>query len=104
MIKAYIAITVTTPTTIKYSIFFSRPFLPSTLGAVREEDPSSLGFLCAEIASVVAADFSVEPRLGEQLARDGEHRHLSRGLVRHDDDAAARKSVHAGRPAKPESG
>jgi hypothetical protein len=47
--------------------------------------------------------FSPKARFDEKLARDGKQRHLSGGLVRHDDDAAARNSVHPGRPAKRES-
>ncbi len=44
-----------------------------------------------------------QAKLDEQLPREGEHRHLSRGLVRHDDDVATRNSVHAGLAAKRES-
>src|SRR5438105_1036096 len=52
----------------------------------------------------LAGRISPRARLGEEMPRDGEHQRLSRRLLRHDDDATASESIHAGHLAKPQSG
>src|ERR1700680_708388 len=84
--------------------FHNYPFRDSDYDRRRRRAPRRLAFALQKLLKAKAPDFAVAPRLGEQLPSDGEHRHLSRGLVRHDDDATARKSVHGGRPSKPGSG
>src|SRR3984893_14544970 len=84
--------------------FHDFSFRDSDYDRGRRRAPRRLAFAMQKLLKAKAPDFAVAPRLGEQLPRDGEHRHLSRGLVRQDDDATARKSAHGGRLSNPGSG
>src|ERR1700726_4197640 len=83
--------------------FHNYSFRDSDYDRGRRRAPRRLPFALQKLLKAKAPNFAGPPRLGKQLPRDGEHRHLSRGLVRHEDDVTVRNSVHAGLTAKRES-